>query len=228
MPVIQIEDTKLTFKLNDYDSQEDYAQVTLKVENRYMNYCKSGQLLDTDEVEWIIQTLNDLLDDKLTEVTRLTFTEPDLTIICYPAQTAAKKEGLNNRKSRHYAVESYIDFTINFPNGCGYSNEKWTVTLSRDKICELTEGLERETCKGGGTEETVAVVGVSFAENPEDIHWYFDNLYSAKGQYVYVKTESGERLALVEFTRTYRKSKLPCPFESLKNLIRRAAKEEIE
>ena len=233
MPTIQINDTKLTFNITRYKNTDDWTDVIIEVENHYIKYRNSGEILEKAEVNCIIQTLNDLLDDKLKEPKRLSFTEPDISITCYPPQIMTA--GMNTEMGQliycekgHSTDDCYIYFTIHFTDNSGaYVNEKWSVALERKEILELLNGIEKETGKRTNDEETVDVIGVSFIEDYTAITWYFDDGELHSDEFVIVKDKSGtERFGLVEYVRTYRKSKLPCPYENLQNIIRHATKEE--
>ena len=227
MPTLQIDDTKFTFSISRYDMEHDWSDIAVEVENRYMKYKDFGELLERDEVDWIIETLNDLLYDKLEEERELSFLEPDITMICYPAEIITTKGGLIYCRNGHSTHDCYLDFTIHFTDNHGvYVGEAWTITLGRGEIEELLEGLEKELGRIQD-EETVQVIGVSFKESVAAITWFFDDGKTQKRKFVFVRDKNGEeRIGLVDYVRSYRKSKLPCPFEEVQNIIRHATEEE--
>ena len=135
MPTFQISDTKLTFTVSRYGPKSFWADVTLGIENRNIKYHDYGEILAKDEVDELIQTLNDLLNDKIKEKELLLFLEPDIRIVCYPAQVVTS--------------DCYIELTINFSRtGHGeFKGKNYTITLKRRDIIALLEGLKKEIGK---------------------------------------------------------------------------------
>lgn len=222
MSKLKIDDTEFELTVAKYEIEREYdwSEIRIAIKNRYMDYKDCGEMLQKTEVDEIIKVLNDLIYDRIANEQELCFIEPDITMRLYPAHLSVSGNGCWYRTG-HSTSDCFLDIIIHFRDTKGvYIGEEWTITLNRNEIMELLDGLEMESDKRKEPRETVGLVGVSFIGNWEDIYWYRyegDALWSRR--FVRVDHEGKEEYALVEYVRNYDIVHLPCELSELKDII---------
>lgn len=219
MPKLLIEETVLEFSVEQYEIMKNYdwSTIRLGVENSYMHYDDCGELLQKYEVDEIIEKLEALLYDQIVEREELSFIEPDITMCLYPAHVNLPSKRCSYA-SGHSASECCLDITLHFRQSEDmYVAEEWTITLDRDEIITLLDGLKEECGKSDGVREYIGLVGVSFIGQWTDIHWYrYDGNRLWSQQFVKVEHDGKEEYAMVEYARKYDVAHLPCKLDELK------------
>lgn len=222
MPKLKLNDTEFELTVVKYkqEAYNEWSEIRVSVKNRYMNFADSGEILQRAEIDDVICALNDLIYDKIDKVTELEFTEPDLTMQLYPARLEFSSDKCIYRTG-HGTTECCLDIAIHFRNADGiYVDEMYIITLNRDQITELLDGLETECGKRKKKRELIGLVGVSFLGKPRDIYWYrYDGKLLWSQEFVTVmhngKVEYGE----VEYRRSYDRKHLPCAEKDLTDII---------
>ena len=221
MPRFMINDTEFELSVVKYNSNSDWSEIRLAVKNAYMNYCDCCELLQGCEVDYVIEKLNDLIYDRISKETDITFIEPDITMHLSPSHKYVSQRGKIWCSAGHGTIDCYLDIKIHFRDLSGvYGGEEWTIMLNRNEIMMLLDGVETEVGKLKKSRETVGLIGVSFIGNWDDIYWYRyngDDLWNRR--FVKVEHKGQERFGMVEYVRNYDVLNLPCEISELKDII---------
>lgn len=143
MPKMQIGETEFELSVVDYKRDRDICEsiegfidkdmawldIRLAAKNRYLDIEICDELLLISELELIIDHLDAMLQNKPIKQEELCFTEPDISMRFYP-----------------HVCQAEISIELRDSSGV-YVGEYWTITLVRDKIKELLDGLKAETVR---------------------------------------------------------------------------------
>ncbi|MCM1368497.1 MAG: hypothetical protein NC184_06800 [Roseburia sp.] len=225
MPKLLINDTVFEFSVEQYEQPDvsknyKWSRIRLGVKNNYMDYCDCNEMLTIYEVSEIIAKLDDLLNDEIVEEEALCFIEPDITMRLYPAHINLPDKR-HSYVSGHSASECLLDITLHFIGSQGvYVGENWTITLDRNKIIELLNGIKIECGRKEDVHEYVGLVGVSFIGQWADIYWYrYDGNRLWSQQFVKVGYGGKEEYAMVEYARMCDTAHLPCRLDELSYIV---------
>ena len=143
MPKMQIGETEFELSVVDYKRDMDICEsiegfidkdmawldIRLAVKNRYLDISMCDELLVISELESIIDNCDAILHNRPLKQEELYFTEPDISMRFYP-----------------HVCQAEISIELRDSRGV-YVGEYWTITLVRDKIKELLDGLKAETAR---------------------------------------------------------------------------------
>lgn len=77
--------TDIEFTINEYKPVKNFwCDVTLKVNNKYFNYLETGEILESQDVDSILDCIERLLDRKMYHPEEIFFTEPYISFVFYP------------------------------------------------------------------------------------------------------------------------------------------------
>lgn len=77
--------TDIEFTINEYKPIKDFwCDVTLRVNNKYFNYLETGEILESQDVDSILDCIERLLDRKMYSPEEISFVEPYLSFVFYP------------------------------------------------------------------------------------------------------------------------------------------------
>lgn len=134
---LNINDTEFFFKINSlrnggYGYSDCWYDVTVSVTNRYFNYKQSGEMLMYNEIAHLKDRFNDLVNDRIPNVTRISFTEPDIELVLHPKR----------RISCIDLVEPDIEFVLQPPRRLRNSvdfKDGYETDIAADFVLHLTD-----------------------------------------------------------------------------------------
>ena len=146
---LEFENTKLEFYLKNYksdysveQSDDNWCNVSIKIENKYLNYNEYGELLECCEVDNIYNNIGELLADELKSITKIEFIEPNIEFILYPKHDLREDENITFVKEGHEIVDISMDMKINLFIDGYLTSQSYSIGFTRNEIKEFYECLK--------------------------------------------------------------------------------------
>lgn len=147
-------DVDMQLKINDWSKpdfeeewNDNWCDVELKFQSKYLNYDPSGELLMSSDVIYLEDALGMLLDGTLLEDGSVRFTEPDLQFDLYVAKRLYDIPGKVCFRDGYKDVDISANFTIQFWYSGGLGSNTFNMILDRKEITELYHYLNLVTGK---------------------------------------------------------------------------------
>lgn len=133
--------TYFEFTINEYDKLKVWCEVTLKVENKYFNYYNKDEILERNDVNKILDSINRLLNRKMIKPEVLHFTEPDLSFAFYPPRLQREVGQWIPIENIDSLTELYTDMIIDLCLNEAFCGQYYIVELYEDELIEMREYL---------------------------------------------------------------------------------------
>ena len=225
MPKMEFYNTEFEFSVTNYNKEDEHyvwADTLVSIKNEYVNYSCEYEFLMKQEIKGIIEGLDDLIHDRMKKKENWIFAEPG----CLEMEFCpAEMEFFDRTTCAHRTRDCFFTFSvvlsINAPASFAMERERWSITLNRNDIMVLLEGLEKETGLRTQPRAKMDLIGVSFLGKPTEVFWYSNNKGFAlePRDMVTVEHDGKEETAFVEYVRKNYIDSLPCPGEEIKDII---------
>lgn len=127
---------------DDWDSQWCRCDFLFSSKD-WLNYHKEdNELLLCCEVEELEDSLSKLLDNKLTEVKKLSCIEPDFIFVLHPQHDRRTDPQYTYIQPGYEVEDIYVEWKIFFWNG-GLTDNHLVITLCRDEIKKMRDYLSQ-------------------------------------------------------------------------------------
>lgn len=106
-----------------------------------INYRKDhDEILTPEEVDWLADSLTELLDGRITEPKELSMVEPDFNFWLYPIKDLRADPKYTYIAPGHEYQDIYVEWRVYFWNG-GLTDNYLNITLYREDIIALRDYL---------------------------------------------------------------------------------------
>lgn len=149
---LDIDGTKLEFEIRNYkpncstdDYGDNWCNVSLKVKNQYLDYYKSGEILECVDVDELLNLFEMLLNDELEEPTTIGSVEPDIEFKLYPKFDVRENKNVLYVKKGHEICDISVDMEIHFFLDGVLCGQFYTIALDRNDIKQFCKYLKQVT-----------------------------------------------------------------------------------
>lgn len=133
--------TDFEFTINEYDNIEHWCDVTVMVNNEFINYYQKGELLETHDVQKILDAITRLLNRKMINREVLHFVEPDISFAFYPPRLQREVSHWIPIDNIDSLTELYAEMIIELYLDDGYGGQYYVVELYEDELIALRDYL---------------------------------------------------------------------------------------
>ena len=237
MPKLMINEntTEFCLEIKSYPKYADsskWCDIRIAINNYYLHFDKTEELLEKSDVDKIAQTLKSLLNGNLKKDVFLNFTEPEICMHFYTAYKIERGDkdvyGLQYIGEVPECHDISMQIKIHFPtkNG-GYYNEYWSVSLERRDIEDfynqwLTEmGENSQTVDSNELDQTIKLCSCSFSSYGKTYYYQTDDDTIAIGDAVKVPVGNKGKIAIavVENIEYVAEKELPFSLKKIKKII---------
>lgn len=134
---LEIDGTNIVFDIHGYKKDslnyDEWCNVKLSVNNKYFKYDNLGELLESSEIDSVINTLKELINGKLNKKLLLTFAEPYIEFEFFPK---------NSIRKNYETKDILMDLILNLPNSeFDYNSESYIINFNRERLNTLLNYL---------------------------------------------------------------------------------------
>lgn len=133
--------TDFEFTIDEFYKHKDWCEVTLMVKNKYFNYYQKEELLETRDVQQILDGITRLLNRKMIKREVLHFTEPDISFAFYPPRLQREVSHWISLENIDSLTPLFAEMIIELDLGEGYGGEYYVVEMSQDQLIMMRDYL---------------------------------------------------------------------------------------
>ena len=134
-------DVDVWFKVNDWqktesneDEYDNWCNIELRIESKYINYDTGGEILTSDEVSYFERILGKLINGTLEADLSVEFLEPDLQFDLRIAKRLYDVPGKITYRNGYMDVDIDADFIIHFWCSDGLGDNKFSMNMNREEL----------------------------------------------------------------------------------------------
>lgn len=235
MAKIDLQGTEFTFSVLPlkFLSKGFWGRTEICVKNEYVSYQEISENISRDELqEWIFSMFR-LLAGAYGEEYSLSFEKAGLAIDFYPYTENGNKVSREERRKNDCVMA--VRLLMRKADKKSFLGGVYTLMLHRKEIeifaCELQQEFDEIFGKRIHGRGKYLFVWVSPLGYNGCNYWYLDPLgETEKGDYVWVRMgrHSTEQIVYVDSVRYFTDDSAPYPPESVRRVLRKATKEELE
>jgi len=122
-----------------------WCQISLYIKNRFFHYNQANDdMLLYQDVVYIRDVFNALLNDEITEVYSFSFAEPDLTFNLYPKEDLDLRKDIGFFTKGPHIQDIHAQLVINLSDyKYGINGQTYTFPMNRDEIKLMKKYLDR-------------------------------------------------------------------------------------